>query len=227
MHATPISSRRAIFLDALGTLIRLHDPSPALRELLRERHGFDVTLADARRAMGAEMSYYRRSCLAAADERALRALREDCARILRDELGLPLEPTELIGTLLAALRFDPYEDVVPALERWRDGGLRLVVVSNWDVSLHDVLERTGLRPLLDGVVVSAQLGVAKPAPAIFAAALELAGVPPEQATHIGDSVEEDVAGARAAGIEPLLLVREGDAPHAPDGVRTIASLREA
>ena len=48
-------------------------------------------------------------------------------------------------------------------------GLRLVVVSNWDVSLHEVLARTGLTPLLDGAVTSAEVGAAKPDPAPAAA----------------------------------------------------------
>ena len=54
-------------------------------------------------------------------------------------------------------------------------GIRLVVVSNWDVSLHERLAETGLAPLLDGAVASAELGAAKPDPAIFARGLELAG----------------------------------------------------
>jgi putative hydrolase of the HAD superfamily len=68
---------------------------------------------------------------------------------------------------------------VPAtLERLR-GGARLAVVSNWDVSLHDVLERTGLRGLVDVVVISSELGVAKPDPAIFRAALDRLGPAPQ------------------------------------------------
>ena len=50
-----------------------------------------------------------------------------------------------------------------------------MVVSNWDVSLHERLAETGLAPLVDGAVASAELGAAKPDPAIFARGLELAG----------------------------------------------------
>ena len=102
----------------------------------------------------------------------------------------------------------------------------MVVVSNWDVSLAEVLERVGLAPLLDGVVTSAAVGAAKPDPAIFAHALALAGVPAARARHVGDSLDEDVAGARAAGIEPVLLRRDGG-PRPGRGVRTIAGLSRA
>jgi putative hydrolase of the HAD superfamily len=72
-----------------------------------------------------------------------------------------------------------------------------------------VLERTGLGGLLDGVVTSASAGARKPDPAIFAPALELAGCDPEEALHVGDTPEEDVDAARAAGIRVLLVDRDG------------------
>jgi putative hydrolase of the HAD superfamily len=107
----------------------------------------------------------------------------------------------------------------------RAAGLRLVVVSNWDASLEQRLAETGLAPLLDGVVASAPFGAAKPDPAIFARALELAGVDAAAAWHVGDSEREDVAGARAAGVAPLLLRRAGgDAPANVPVIRSLAEL---
>jgi putative hydrolase of the HAD superfamily len=87
-----------------------------------------------------------------------------------------------------------------------------------------VLERIGLAPYLDGVVTSAEVGARKPDPAIFERALGLAGVPASVALHVGDTLVEDVAGAQNAGIEPVLIVRDGGA--ASDRVRTIRSLLE-
>jgi putative hydrolase of the HAD superfamily len=102
----------------------------------------------------------------------------------------------------------------------------LVVVSNWDVSLHVRLAETGLAALVDGAVASAEVGAAKPDPAIFARALELAGAAPERAWHVGDSVDADVAGALAAGVRPVLLAR-GAAPREPlAGVTVVRSLTE-
>jgi len=72
-----------------------------------------------------------------------------------------------------------------------------------------VLERCGLDGLLDGTVTSAGTGSRKPDPGIFDAALELAGCEPGEALHVGDTPEEDVVGARAAGIRPLLIDRDG------------------
>jgi putative hydrolase of the HAD superfamily len=114
-----------------------------------------------------------------------------------------------------------------ALRALRAAGMRLVVVSNWDVSLHEALAATGLAPLVDAAVSSAEAHAAKPDPAIFARALALAGTPgepvaPADALHAGDSPEHDVAGARAAGIAPVLVARDG--AQAPPGVPAIADL---
>ena len=108
--------------------------------------------------------------------------------------------------------------------RARQAGARIVVVSNWDVSLHEVLERVGLAPLVDGVVTSAAVGAAKPAAAIFAHALGLAGVAPERAIHVGDSLDEDVRGAAACGIRPMLLRRDGRSG-APDPAGVVTDHR--
>ncbi len=98
-------------------------------------------------------------------------------------------------------------------------------MSNWDVSLEDVLGRVGLRELLDGVVTSAAAGARKPDPTPFRDALQLVGAGADEALHVGDSAAEDLAGARAAGIEGLLLIRDR-AEAAPSGVGVIHSLDE-
>jgi putative hydrolase of the HAD superfamily len=222
-----VSAPRAILLDALGTLVELVPPWPALVRELGAR-GVVVDEPAARAALLAEIAYYRAHHDEAGDAAALADLRARCAEVLRAALPPPardLAQADVLAALMASLEFRAYPEVPGTLARLRRAGARLVVVSNWDVSLHEVLARTGLAALVDGAITSAELGAAKPAPAIFARALELAGgVAPDRALHAGDSVEADVAGARAAGIEAVLVVRDG-AP-APAGVRTIRSLAE-
>jgi putative hydrolase of the HAD superfamily len=223
---------RALLLDALGTLLELEPPIEPLRRELRERFGIEVSAAQAGLALRAEIVFYRAHHDEASDRARLADLRRRAAETLRG--ALPPEAATatrdlgaLTEALLAALRFRPFEEVPEVLRAARERSVRLVVVSNWDVSLHDVLDATGLAPLLDGVVTSAELGSAKPDSAIFARGLELAGVAAADALHVGDSVEQDVAGALAAGIAPLLVARDGAEPDAPvpSGVRTIPTLR--
>ena len=214
-----------ILLDALGTLLALEPPAPRLRAELTGRFGLQVSESQAESAIAAEIAFYRTHLDEGRDAASVQALRRRCAEVLRSALpsaGLELDP--LVEALLASLRFHEFADVRPALKAARSRGQRLVVVSNWDASLHGVLRALRLEPLLDGILTSAEAGSRKPAPAIFEQALRLVGVGPEHAVHVGDSLEEDVAGARAAGIEPVLVRRNGESV-AP-GVRTISTLDE-
>lgn len=228
MAATDRRSPRAILFDALGTLVRLEAPAPLLRQELAARFGLHLTDAEARAAIAAEITFYRAHLDEGRDPDSLAALRRRCAAALRTTLPLPegqqIELDALTAALLASLRFTAFPDAGPALAAARVRGQRPVVVSNWDCSLPGVLAALGLAQLLEGVVTSAVAGVRKPAPEIFEQALRLAQAPAGDAIHVGDSLEEDVGGARAAGIEPVLVRRDGGPP-AP-GVRTIASLAE-
>ncbi|MEA2156116.1 MAG: putative hydrolase of the superfamily [Solirubrobacteraceae bacterium] len=221
-----------ITLDALGTLVELQPPAPLLAAALR-RHGARCSEEQAAQAIAAEIAYYRANHDSARDELSLARLRARCTQVLKQGLqlaGAPdapgLAPGELQEALLSSLRFAPYPEVAGALSALRGAGHRLVVVSNWDVSLHAMLRSTGLEALVDGAISSAEAGVAKPGAAIFRQALALAGGGAGAALHAGDSVEHDVAGALAAGLAAVLVVRRGPAPALPTGVRAIRSLAE-
>jgi putative hydrolase of the HAD superfamily len=208
------TGRRVVLLDALGTLVELEPPAPRLRVQLRERLGLSVSEADAQRAIEAEMHYYRAHLDEGADEPSLAGLRRRCAAVLWRELGNDLSDRSpkmdvLVEALMSSLSFRAFDDATDALAELKQLGLVLVVVSNWDVSLPGVLERVGLAGLVDGVITSAGAGARKPDPAVFDRALELTQVTAAEAVHVGDSLREDVDGARAAGIEPVLLVRSG------------------
>ncbi len=226
---------RAVLLDALGTLVELRPPAPALRGTLAQRFGVLVTESEAAAGVAAEIAYYREHLDDGRDGRSLQSLRHHCTEVLREALprarGLEAVSDEaLTEALLASLRFRAFPDAKPALQALRADGRRIVVVSNWDCSLHGVLAHLSLTPMLDGIVTSAEAGARKPAPEIFTEALGLAGASPERAVHVGDSLEEDVAGARAAGITPVLLARAGLGASrevsAPAGVGVIRSLNE-
>jgi putative hydrolase of the HAD superfamily len=199
---------RAVLLDAMGTLLTFEPPAPRLRAALLARCGVDVGEERAARAIRAEIAYYRAHLHEGCDEAGLAALRRASAEAMRPELGVAADGDMLTEALLESLRFHALAGAPEALRELRALGLRLVVVSNWDVSLHERLSETGLAPLLDGAVASAEVGAAKPDPAIFERALEVAGVSPAEALHVGDSPVEDFEGARAAGIRAVLIGRD-------------------
>lgn len=208
--------------------MNLEPPAPRLRRELLARFGLSVSSEEAQRAIGAEIAYYRAHLDEGRDEAGLRALRQRCAEVLWNELpgAGPMDNDAIVDALLASLTFTAFPDALPVLQVLRERGLRLVVVSNWDVSLPEVLERIGLAACLDGVVTSAAVGARKPRAEIFQRALALAEADPGQAVHVGDSLQEDILGARAAGIEAVWLAREGAPGDEAGDVTSISSLRE-
>jgi putative hydrolase of the HAD superfamily len=115
-----------------------------------------------------------------------------------------------------------FDDVIPALQTLAGRGLKLGVVSNWDERLRPLLEHLRLARYFETIVVSGEVGTAKPAAAIFQHAIQRLQLPPEAVLHVGDDLSMDVRGARAAGLRALRLQR-GDGPRRPG---CIASLRE-
>jgi putative hydrolase of the HAD superfamily len=226
-----------VLLDAFGTLISLDAPAPLLRALLERRLGLELSERQAATAVAAEVAYYRTHMQQGADALSLAALHDRCAAVLGAALppsaALAAAPAETMREILHdMLHFRVFPEVPGVLAQLRGAGLRLVVASNWDVSLGDVLERLRLSELVDGVVSSARVGAAKPDPRLLQAALALAGVSAAQAVHVGDSLEEDVGAARGAGVAAVLLARAGEGGGAqtamalPPGTAVISSLQE-
>ena len=214
----------AVLLDALGTLVELQPPAPRLRRLVAEE-GFEVSEERAAAGFAAEITYYLAHHLEGSDRERLDDLRDRCAEQLRAALELPgLDHATARRAMLGSLEFTAYPDALDVLPALRARGLRLVVASNWDCSLPGFLAPTGLLDLVDGVVTSAESGAAKPDPAVFRRALRLAGAAPGDAVHVGDSLDNDVAGARAFGIRPILVQRGGDPPAGVEAVRSLAEV---
>jgi putative hydrolase of the HAD superfamily len=139
---------------------------------------------------------------------------------------LELPPSQTFFELLYQRFSEPaawhiFEDVTPTLETLKARGVRLGVISNWDERLRPLLRDLQLADYFDVVVVSCEVGASKPGPGIFAAALQKLAVPPHTILHVGDSLEMDVQGAQAVGLDALWL-RRG----APPGQGSVASLRE-
>jgi FMN phosphatase YigB (HAD superfamily) len=207
----------AVLLDAFGTLLAMRPPAPLLRAELAAR-GVDLDEERLAAAFTAEVAYYLEHQLDGRDEASLEDLRRRCARVLLDALGRPadLGLDDARDAMLAAIRFDAFPDAEPALRELRARGVRVVVASNWDCSLPGFLRDAGLDGLVDAVATSAVAGARKPDARLFETALELAGCGPEAAVHVGDSISDDVAGAAAAGITPVLIARDGPPAALPE-----------
>ena len=121
--------------------------------------------------------------------------------------------------------FELYDDAVPVLLELRRHGLRLGLLSNTSRDLEAFVRHFSLD--VDAWISAAAHGKVKPSPEIFHAALDLLGVEPAAAAMVGDSIEDDVDGARAIGMRAVLLDRLGRFPDRPERIETLRELPAA
>jgi HAD superfamily hydrolase (TIGR01549 family) len=125
-----------------------------------------------------------------------------------------------------AEHFELFDDALPVLDELRGQGLKLGLVSNTGRNLDEFVAHHRLE--VDAALGSGAFGRTKPHPTIFRAVLERLEVEPSGAAMVGDSPEDDVAGARAAGIErAFLLDREDRYPELDDRLPDLFALPAA
>lgn len=206
---------RLVLLDFGGTLAREEPSRQAIYAQVAEGLGRAI---DAER-MAALMTRVHRELPREIDgawrysERWFRTFIE---RVFGDLLALDeVSVQSAVDTLFARFgdprTFRPCPGALQLLADLGRAGVRTGVVSNWSPALQGLLDGLGLAAHLDPVICSAVERVEKPDPAIFRLALRRAGVAAEHALHVGDHPENDVAAARAAGLEALLVDHGGGA----------------
>lgn len=121
----------------------------------------------------------------------------------------PFAKSELYDQFGRAEAWEVFSEVPAVLDDLQAIGLRLAVVSNWDDRLPLLLDRLGLASHFEAVICSALVGAEKPLPVIFKRAVEHLQVPAAQVLHVGDRRKDDSEGARAVGLQALLLDRSG------------------
>ena len=199
---------RAIFFDAGGTLV--HVDYARVRDALLRSVGRAPTVQGL-----ADAEYAGRAAVEAAME-ADPALRDGSRWQVHffgalTSLGFGRDEMVKAGPEIRAEHeranlWTVVQPGVPAgLAALRAQGLAVACISNSDGTVADLLAGVGLGGMLDFVVDSGVVGVEKPDPAIFALALDRAGVAAAEAMHVGDLFAVDVVGARRARIEPVLL----------------------
>jgi putative hydrolase of the HAD superfamily len=118
--------------------------------------------------------------------------------------------------------FALYEDVLPVLEELRRHDLKIGLVSNGARNIDEFVAHHELG--VDAAVGSRSHGKVKPDPSIFRAALERLGVKPGEAVMVGDTLEDDIEGARAVGIRALLIDREARYPDVDERLTDLYAL---
>ena len=225
---------RAVFLDIGDTVMRPNPSWEHVYAMAFEEFGVHVDIDELHTALRA--AYHHGGWgmdggFEPSEETSFRRTVDiDAAAIA--ELGLEPMPEAFYRRLselfMVTSHWHIFPDAYPVLTALQERELIVGAVSNWVWNLPELLHALDLVQHFDFIAASARIGFEKPHRRIFEWALEQADVPPSSVLHVGDHVDADVEGARAVGIEAVLIDRAGRYPPdaVPDGVPVIRALDE-
>ena len=224
---------KAVFFDAAGTLFTVNGSVGATYARFAEKHGKTVTVKDLEAGF--------RRCFAVAPPMAfpgaspteVPTLEKHWWKTVVQDVFAPLGSfpafdayfDELFTFFAQAEAWRLYPETLETLETLKAQDVIVGVISNFDSRLLGLLNGLGIAQFFDSVVVSTQVGAAKPQAGIFTHALAQHGLTPEQAMHVGDSYEMDIEGARGAGLTPVLIDRRAELSKSDDYL-SVSSLLE-
>ncbi len=223
---------KAIFFDAAGTLIKTSRPVGESYALLAKRYGMEVLPEEVRERFRVCFSSVPPLAFPGAKAEEIKGLERQWWKDLVIRIFEPYGRFERFDDYFAELfsyfskpeAWSLYPESVETLSALNERGFVLDVISNFDSRLFAILDGLGIASRFDSVVLSSQVGYAKPEPEIFRAALGRHRLKAEEAVHVGDSPDKDVAGANSAGLTGVLLDRNGRA--ALDSFPRVRNLKE-
>ena len=147
------------------------------------------------------------------------------AKLPRESL---LQVLNKVSAIAKKVTYAIYDDVLPTLKTLKKRDLVLGLITTMSSDMNPILSKLGLQCYLQFTISSKEVGVDKPHPPVFLAALERARVDASAAIYVGDQYETDVVGARGVGIKPILIDRHDLLPEVSDcpRIHTLSELFE-
>lgn len=208
---------KAVFFDLYNTLAGFSPPREQVQAQAARDFGFDLEAMGILRGYVEADNFMTKQNgirhVARLSEGEQQRFFAEYERLILEGAGAHIS-AKLAGEIWRRVREIPYhlalfDDALPTLEAVKGRGKITGLISNISQDLVPLCERLGIKRHLDFIVTSHTAGSEKPHPKIFLKALEDAGVDPHEAIHIGDQYHGDIVGARAVGIYPILVDRDG------------------
>ncbi len=219
---------KAVFFDWFNTLAHYEPSREELQSQVLQEFGIHVSPQQITRGLiAADRDYFEENAVSpvrkrSPEEQAKIYVRYQKTILTEAGVNIPGEPDMLLKIMKRAqqlsqgMSFVLFNDVLPTVKTLKEQNLTLGLLTNLDTEMKPICRKLGLEPYINFIVTSGEVGVDKPKPPIFLAALQKAGVTPSEAVHVGDQYQLDVVGARGVGINPLLLDRYNLYPEVND-----------
>lgn len=223
---------KAVCFDAAGTLFDTVRPIGESYASLANRYGMKVSAPEIEERFRSCFSKCPPLAFREAPAQQLKDLERGWWKNLVRRIFEPYGPfphfedyfAELFTHFSKAETWALYSETQETLAALKQRGLILQIISNFDSRVTGLLDGLGIASWFDSVVLSSQVGYAKPAPEIFHRALLLHHLKAQEAMHVGDSLINDALAASQAGLSAVWLNRNGSA--APQSFPQVRSLKE-
>lgn len=206
-----------IFFDAADTLFYIEKGLGNTYASVARKHGGDPDENDLRKAFSKAFRSAPPLAFGGVSDQERKTLEKnywrDIVENVYQEVGMFDEFDAHFDELFEVFRSDAwaiFPETQDILESLKEKDFKLGIISNFDSRVYDVMKNLEIHGYFDKFVISSEAGFAKPNPNIFHIALKEMSVDPKQCLHIGDHIENDFHGARALGIQALLIDREGE-----------------
>jgi len=228
---------KAVFFDWFNTLAHYDPPREELQSQALQEYGIHVSpqritpglLAADKDYFTANASYPIRQ--RSPEEQVEIFTRYQSTVLTEAGINAPTEPDTLmkimrrVQQLSQGVGFVLFDDVIPTMTTLQEQHFKIGLLTNLDRDMKPICRELGIEPYIDLAVTSGEVGVDKPQPPIFLAALQRADVSAAEAVHVGDHYALDVIGARGVGITAILIDRHNVYPEVNDCPR-ISTLTE-
>lgn len=226
-------SPKAVFFDASGTLFRVRGTVGEIYWRLAQPYGLQATPEAIEQAFQEQFANAPALAFPGRAPEEIPALErrwwEKIVRLVFQDIGMFPRFNDYFNEVYEAFKgtagWELYPETLEVLGKLKAEGRHIGIISNFDSRIHEVCRALGIAPYLNSITISSQTGWAKPSPEIFSRALKPHGFSNGEAVHVGDEVGDDVQGALAAGLRPVLLDRS-KREQAPPGVTKIGRLDE-
>ncbi len=226
-----LSGVRAVFFDAGGTLLYPHPSVGEVYARVAGDHGVNAS-PDFLNQVFREVWDQRDglSMTAFADEKSEKNWWREIVREVFSHVE-KLNDFErffddLYDQFASSKTWKLFDETKTVLEYFKSRGYIVGMISNWDRRLIHLCDAFDIKKYFDFMLISALYGKSKPHHDIFSEALRLSSVQPNEALHVGDSLEDDVQGAKGVGIRALWLNRDARVHKHSHTVSMISNLKE-
>jgi len=220
---------KAIFFDFFNTLAYYEPSREEIYISTCKKHGIEVDAKTLSKSLIIADTFWReedrRYPIDTRTKEEKTAFYIDYVKLALEGAGVEAS-RELAGEILLKMRqinweFKCFNDSISTLRMLKERGLTLGMISNAAKDMEETYRSLGLQDNIDFVITSFEVGSEKPNPEIFLAALQKAGMRPDEVIFVGDQYDLDILGARGVGMKAIMIDRNDWFPDITDCPRIL------